>query len=127
MNKIQHTADVLVQKLNQNGFTVHYHPSSCSDSIYLTVDYGEGNTIRVSDHNSKKMSKCKYNINTRQRKFKRTAKGKFYYPIEDTNLLIKHIIKEREKRIKYYGKLIYNEKCQQHSKHYKINGFTIGG
>ena len=51
---IKSIADNLVHTLSQAGFTIQRYDASTTDSIYLKLDYGVGNSIRISNHNGKK-------------------------------------------------------------------------
>lgn len=58
----QEIADYLSEELKNNGFTVHRYDAFSTKSIYLKLDYGVCNSIRISDHNGKKYLKYRYNI-----------------------------------------------------------------
>ena len=58
----QEIADYLSEELKNNGFTVHRYDGFSTKSIYLKLDYGVCNSIRISDHNGKKYLKYRYNI-----------------------------------------------------------------
>lgn len=56
---IQSIADSLIHTLSQAGFTIQRYDASTTDSIYLKLDYGVGNSIRIS---GKKHLNYRYNI-----------------------------------------------------------------
>ena len=55
-------ADFITGQLIREGFVVQRYDSCTSDSIYLKLDYGVCNSIRISDHQGKKHLKYRYNI-----------------------------------------------------------------
>ena len=55
-------ADSLIHTLSQAGFTIQRYDASTTDSIYLKLDYGVGNSIRISNHTGKKHLNYRYNI-----------------------------------------------------------------
>lgn len=59
---IQSIADSLTHTLSQAGFTIQRYDASTTDSIYLKLDYGVGNSIRISNHTGKKHLNYRYNI-----------------------------------------------------------------
>ena len=59
---IQSIADSLIHTLSQAGFTIQRYDASTTDSIYLTLDYGVGKSIRFSNHTGMKHLNYRYNI-----------------------------------------------------------------
>jgi hypothetical protein len=47
---VQRVADQIVGELKARGFVVHRTDAVHSASVYLKLDYGVANTIRISDH-----------------------------------------------------------------------------
>lgn len=107
-------AETLQNKLLKHGFTVHRYDAMSTNSIYLKLDYGAANSIRISDHKGKHHLQYRYNVGTQIKKFKADKGGqypRFYYSMNQMNMLLKHIIEAREQKIRKYGKGEYNAKC----------------
>lgn len=124
--ELQQFAEKLQNALVANGFIVHRYDAVSTNSIYLKVDYGVGNSIRVSDHKGKQHLQYRYNVNTLVRKYQADRTGeypRFYYPIDSLELLMTHILEAREQRIRKYGKSDYNSTCLR----YKQQSTTFAG
>ena len=61
--KCKEIADYISEKLLQEGFIIHKYQAFSTCSIYLKLDYGACNSIRISDHNGYEHLSYKYNIN----------------------------------------------------------------
>jgi hypothetical protein len=110
-------AEALQNKLLQNGFVVHRYDAISTNSIYLKLDYGAANSIRISDHRGKHHLQYRYNVGTQIKKYRADKSGqypRFYYPMNQMNVLLKHILESREQKIRKYGKGEYNAKCLQY-------------
>ncbi len=107
MKEIQKAADQLICALKKENFVIHRYESFSTNSIYLKLDYGVGNSIRISDHKGKKYLKYRFNLEVGRKQINKhmEANGlhRFYYPINQINQLVKDIVKERNKKIKKYG------------------------
>lgn len=55
-------AKKLAQMLIDKGFTVQRYDAYSTNSIYLKLDYGLCNSIRISDHNGKENLSYMYNL-----------------------------------------------------------------
>lgn len=99
----------LVAVLDAKGFVVQRYDSYSTDSIYLKLDYGVCNSIRISDHSGKKKLKYRYNIEQSARRELVMDKGlpRHYYPYEDVNVLVVQILADREAKLKQYGAKSY--------------------
>ena len=60
--KLKEIAQYLENKLLEQGFIIHRYDSYSTNSIYLKLDYGVMNSIRISDHKGKQYLSYKYNI-----------------------------------------------------------------
>lgn len=60
--KLEEVAKILQRVLLRNGFIIHRYDAYSTNSIYLKLDYGAMNSIRISDHAGKKHLKYKYNV-----------------------------------------------------------------
>lgn len=63
--KCKDIALYISKELVKNGFIVHRYNAYSTCSIYLKLDYGACNSIRISDHNGYQHLSYKYNINQR--------------------------------------------------------------
>ena len=61
--KCKDIAKYISQELVNKGFIVHRYDSYSTCSIYLKLDYGACNSIRISDHSGYEHLSYKYNIN----------------------------------------------------------------
>ena len=60
--KLGEIAQYIEYKLLKQGFIIHRYDSYSTCSIYLKLDYGVMNSIRISDHRGKKHLSYRYNI-----------------------------------------------------------------
>ena len=103
-------------------------------SIYLTFDCGQSSFLRISDHAPSKTRNARYNLITTQKyrqrvvvptKYKDVNIIKYYYPVDDIDLLIQDIINYVEVRKQIIGETKYKHFCKYALKHKmgKCNGF----
>jgi hypothetical protein len=59
---LQKVANYLIENLTKNGFIIHRYNAFITNSIYLKLDYGACNSIRISDHNGYEHLSYKYNV-----------------------------------------------------------------
>lgn len=59
---LQGAAEYLVQRLKAEGFKVQRYDAYSTQSVYLKLDYGVGNSIRISDHLGKRHLAYRYNL-----------------------------------------------------------------
>ena len=109
-------ADIIIKELKAKGFTIHRYDAYSTDSIYLKLDYGVCNSIRISDHKGKAYLKYRYNVilngNTQLLNDK--------YPRYDYNQnsikgMINRIISDRSQKIERYGQVAYNNFMRQNN------------
>ena len=123
---IQSIADSLIHTLSQAGFTIQRYDASTTDSIYLKLDYGVGNSIRISNHTGKKHLNYRYNIILDG--ITEDVMSKYirhYYHPDDIDKMINLILNERRMKIQKYGRFRYNEfmKSNQESHDSDKHGF----
>lgn len=109
MTKIEQIAEKIIFELKKENFIIHRYDSFSSKSIYLKLDYGVSNSIRISDHPGKSHLSYRFNIQSDIEKIK-TVKGKYekiYYPIEKVNKLLEDIKKHKKEKIDKYGEKNY--------------------
>ena len=122
----QSIADSLVHTLSQAGFTIQRYDASTTDSIYLKLDYGVGNSIRISNHTGKKHLNYRYNVildGTTEDIMSKYIRH--YYHPDDIDKMVKLIMNERHMKIQQYGRFRYNEfmKSNQESHDADKHGF----
>lgn len=100
-------ANALVEKLKSHKIIVQRYDSYGTNSIYLKLDFGVCNSIRISDHKGKKhlsyrynvLSICPYPVSSKDdRGFIR-----YYFPLSEQDLLIKKVIFDRNSKLNMYG------------------------
>ncbi|MBM7715323.1 hypothetical protein JOC94_002310 [Bacillus thermophilus] len=52
--ELQETADYIIARLKKKGIVIQRYDSYSTNSIYLKLDYGVSNSVRISDHKGKK-------------------------------------------------------------------------
>lgn len=102
---IAEKAEYIANKLIEKGVIIHRYDAYSTNSIYLKLDYGVCNSIRISDHNGKEHLSYRYNIGkdikncyTREKEYKR-----FYYPFRMQDEMIQQILCDRQEKIDRYG------------------------
>lgn len=103
--ELKKLADSIAGRLLAEGFTVQRYDAHSTNSVYLKLDYGVCNSIRISDHPGKKHLKYRYNIGPFVKEFKK-AKDKYprlYYRADKSARMIKRIIQDRESKKFKYG------------------------
>lgn len=111
-NKIQKIADKMCKLLIAEGFIVQRYDAYSTNSIYLKIDYGVCNSIRISDHKGKEYLNYMYNLRSDIKKYykEKTNFTRYYYPFEQRGRLIEHIKYNKQKKIDKYGNIkVYNE------------------
>lgn len=104
---ITQVADILCRRLLSAGFIVHRYDAYSTNSIYLKLDCGVCNSIRISDHTGKGYLKYRYNIGIDIRKKQKTQDTfpRYYYPISESNALIEQILRDRAEKQKKISKI----------------------
>ena len=92
---------------------IHYYHSYTSNSIYIKLDYGAANSIRISDHDKADNGyNYKYELRTDKtlswHRFENDT-YKIMYPATQIEQLANKIIKERDKKIQEKGQSYKNE------------------
>ena len=96
-------AKQLTDILTASGVDILQLRSESTRSIYLKVDYGVCNTIRISDHYSKRY---RYNIGPYIKHFKveHGRYDRYYYQDKRANELARRILKDRRTLQRKYGR-----------------------
>lgn len=97
----------LIALLKKEGFTVQRYDSVTTSSIYLKLDYGVANSIRIGDHRGKKQYKYRYNVDIGRKQINRHTTGegwpRWYYPETELDALIRDVTKERKRIMQKHG------------------------
>ena len=102
-------AEALISALLDRGFTIQRYDACSTNSIYLKLDYGVSNSVRISDHRGKEKLNYRYNIGADQRAY-RKEEGRFvryYFPVSQLEKLVDLIEEERIGKIRRYGTKAY--------------------
>lgn len=105
-------AKCMADRLIAEGFIVQRYDAYSTSSIYLKLDYGVCNSIRISDHNGKKHLKYRYNIGPHIKEFRAVMRDRYprlYYPIGEAEKMIDKILRDRDSKIDMYGCESYAE------------------
>lgn len=108
-------AEILCDKLAEF-FIVHKYCATSTNSIYIKLDYGVANSIRVSDHNGREKYKYKYNIRKdidEKYSEKDGIYDRYYYPFKCLDELIMDVIIDREQKKVLLGKEVYYSQMEQ--------------
>ena len=103
-------ADSLSDRFLAEGFTVHRYDAYSTSSVYLKLDCGMCNSIRISDHRGKKHLAYRYNLGPWIKKRWHDHDGRcprHYYPIDEADVLVANVLRDRERRKKRYGEAKY--------------------
>lgn len=124
---IQEIATELCDKFLEENFVVQRYDAHSTQSIYIKLDYGVSNTIRLSDHKGYDYLSYKYNIRMDISKdyVEKDKNGYIRYYIAPQNIdtFIQHTIRERETRIRRIGLPKYKEWMKRN---YDTNNETPG-
>lgn len=109
MKQLNDITDYIIANLKSNGFTIHRYDAYSSNSIYLKLDYGVCNSIRISDHSGKGYLKYRYNlIWNGEIKQTQDMYSRYYYNQNSIDDMINKIILDRNQKVKKYGQVSYN-------------------
>ncbi len=124
INKEKRIARKIKKVLNEKGFIIKMQVSKKSNSVYLILDNGACEIVRISDHKNPK-TKCKYNlIKNYHGKRQEIYNGqlKKYYNYKNIGKLISDIEIDRSDKIIKHGYNKYRiERNQDYFKKRSIN------
>lgn len=124
---VAQSREYVVSELKRLGFHLLGYQSMTTASTYIKIDYGVGNSIRISDHRGKKNLKYRYNVATEtKRKYPWVVQDRYqrhYFPATKDNLdiMIGMIAGIRDQRIRKYGKENYERFCREAYENNKHN------
>lgn len=124
-NELDNLADSIAKRLIANGFTIQRYNAYTTNSIYLKLDYGVCNSIRISDHPGKKYLKYRYNIGSFVKEYHKEKDkfDRFYYREDKSKNMIKKIISDRKAKKSRYGEDGYIRLMQKSKRE---NAGTLG-
>lgn len=98
-------ADDIACRLLESGFVVQRYDAYSTDSVYLKLDYGVCNSVRISNHEGKRYLKYRYNIGPHIQKFRKEKDvyDRYYYSSKKTENLIKKICMDRQAKLQKFG------------------------
>ncbi|RKJ43848.1 hypothetical protein D7X33_35075 [Butyricicoccus sp. 1XD8-22] len=112
--QIYNTADFLIKELKKHNIVVQRYNSRSSNSIYLKLDYGVLNSIRISDHKGKDHLKYKYNALTvcpypisTKNKTRFGEVVRHYVPVREKEVLLNLVLQDRSEKKDSYGERNY--------------------
>lgn len=108
--------DDVIKKLKNAGFIVQRYDSYTTGSIYLKLDWGANNSIRISDHKGKKHLKYKYNliVNGSQKGWKKESGiWRAYYTEKLVDKMIEEIISSKDHKINKIGSAYYEKEIEE--------------
>lgn len=122
---IKNCADNIVEILKEKGFIIQRYDALSTNSIYLKLDYGVCNSIRISDHPGKEYLCYRYNVilgcddNIIEEKYIR-----YYFNENNIAGLTNQIMFDKIQRINKYGKESYRRIVKSNkTKHENEPGF----
>jgi pyruvate carboxylase len=110
-------ADFIIQTLKTNGFTLHRYDAYSSNSVYIKLDWGVCNSIRISDHEGKKYLKYRYNIIMNgTNKTVNDSYQRYYYNQDSLSQMLSQIIHDKQQKLERYGPYHYDKFVQENRK-----------
>lgn len=104
MNNILVAKKNLLNALREKDFIIHKYEAFSTNSVYLKLDYGVSNTIRISDHKGKKHLKYRYNV-LKGYSHKKVLGDplQYFYPINSFSGLASLILENKERKQNWFG------------------------
>lgn len=126
-HEIEEVKRYIIRTLRKHGFAVQLYQAHTSNSVYIKVDYGLCNTIRISDHKGKHNLAYRFNLrkDVKERYADRSKRYvQYMYPLSDKRLVIDEILFMRKKKIAKNGVAWYlNELRTQKQSNRNNKGF----
>lgn len=117
---IEQLTDTIIERLKSEGFIIQRYNAYSTNSVYLKLDYGVCNSIRISDHKGKKGLDYRYNLltNLNHSNSGYTKEGliRHYYAAHDTERMIERILNDRAAKMRRYGKERYLQYMKNNSR-----------
>lgn len=121
-NKLLDIAEYIIQKLLDNDIVIQRYDSMSTSSIYLKLDYGVCNSIRISNHTGKKYLKYRYNLildcepHTAMDGYVR-----HYFNQNNIDEMLALILKDRKDKITKYGYSNYKDFMKKNQHEHKVD------
>lgn len=113
MSQLKELAKYVSDRLLDEGFIIQRYDAYSTDSIYLKLDYGAANSIRISSHPGKKHLRYRYNIILDgQTEDVMDTYIRHYYKPDDVDSMLEVIIAKKKDDIQKYSITGY-QKCMQ--------------
>jgi hypothetical protein len=120
IDKIKEITDKIISTLIEKGFVIQRYNSYTTNSVYLKLDYGVSNSIRISDHGGKKYLNYKYNIILDGKTERIMQKYyRYYFNPDDVDKMIGFILNEKEEKIAKYGADAYESFMRKNKSNHK--------
>lgn len=99
VRELKEIATKIITTLKAEGIIIQRYDAYSTNSIYLKLDYGMCNSIRISDHKGKAGLSYRYNVRTDMRKYldETDSRGfpRHYYPSDQVERMIRQIMVRR--------------------------------
>ena len=121
MRALKRMAGQIADALIAEGFTIHRYDAQRTSSIYLKLDWGACNMVRISDHPGHAHGTARYNIGTWVSVAMEVCDPypHYYYPPSDVSDLIAKCVEDRAMRRSLSGEAGYTETCEKKRKEAK--------
>lgn len=109
-------AHYVSERLLNGGFTIQRYNSYTTNSIYLKLDYGVMNSIRISDHKGKKHLKYRYNLLSNRKGVRKHYNGvypRYFYGFDYVEDMLIDIFRDKVERLTKYGPNNYRRYMQE--------------
>ena len=110
-SRIAGLADYIQGRLADEKVIIQRYDAYSTSSIYLKLDCGVCNNIRISDHRGKKHLKYRYNIGSwiKQNEKIVDVYDRYYYAEGQADELVRKIMEDRGEKIARYGWAAYHQ------------------
>lgn len=99
-------AEFVISQLLEAGFTIQRYDSMSSRSIYLKLDYGVCNSIRISDHKGLRQYRYRYNLLSNRKGYRwhsNSGVDRLYYGFDSVHTMLQDIKDDRAVKTLMYG------------------------
>lgn len=96
----------IIKELKKYDFVISTYHSYSTSSIYIKLDYGLANGIRIADHKGKKKYKYRYNVmNDLEKDYKTIDRGfeRYYFTPKNIRKMVLRIVLDKQSKLCRYG------------------------